>query len=375
MPGSPARPGPGPSRNDRRRGASRHGDSYDDERPRLTSPSPERKRRRSTEERRRSVSPAIDTREPKRRRHASHPRREKGKTHTVADDGAERKPLPYSARPLVKADLQTLEPLFVHYLSLQKRKDACDMDEREFRGRWKSFVGKWNRSELAEGWYDPEMLARISAWAAEEQDEEALEAPQQGSSGRSNDAWAPSNEQGGSAAGGDDDDDDYGPTLPRSNPRRRMGAKIPSLQDLSLRDELIQESKEAEREALRDARKADRALQKQRLEELAPRAEPGTRERKLEKRREANDSMRQLREKSPGMEAGNDKELMGGGDSVDEYKQMKATERRRKSERQVKKEEFERAKREMMEAKRLAWQQREEGTVSMLQELAKRRFG
>ncbi|EQK97653.1 protein related to RNA helicase [Ophiocordyceps sinensis CO18] len=373
MPGSPTRPGRGLLRHDRdtsrRRAVSRRGNRYDDQHPRQTSPSPERKRRRSTQEERRSASPAVDTREPRRRRHASHHHRDKAKA-PVVDDAAE-KPLSYSARPLVKAHLQTLEPLFVHYLNLQKCKDARVMDDREFRGRWKSFVGKWNRNELAEGWYDPEMLARISTWEVEEKDDqEGREAPRQSSSGRLDDDY----ERGGSATG-DDDDENYGPTLPRSKPRRRMGADVPTLQDLDLRDELIKESRGAEREALRDARKADRAQQKERLEELAPRAEPGTRERKLEKRREANDAMRQLRDKSPGLEAGNDKELMGGGDLVDEYRQMKATARRRKSERQIQKEELERANKEMMEAKRKAWQQREEGTVSMLRELAKRRFG
>lgn len=219
----PASPGRGPTRHDRdasrRRGGPRHGDRCGDEHSRLRSQSPERKRRRSSDERRGGTSSAT---EPKRRRHSSHHRREKGKAHAAVQDLPAQKSLPYSARPLVKADLQTLAPLFVHYLSLQKRKDARGMDEREFRGRWKSFVGKWNRNELAEGWYDPEMLTRVSAWAAEEQEEETQEAPLQDSSGPSNEPRAVGDERAGSATGcDDDDDDDYGPTLPQSNPRRR----------------------------------------------------------------------------------------------------------------------------------------------------------
>lgn len=273
--------------------------------------------------------------------------------------------LPFSARQLGKSDLQAFEPLFVHYLSLQKQKDADDMDEREFRGRWKSFVGKWNRNELAEGWYDPEMFARIAAEAPKKE----RMAPREESSRRlDDDVLEPAGDNG-------DEGDDYGPSLPQSDSRRRVGAAIPSLQDLSLRNELVEESREADREDLRAARKTDRTLQKERLEELVPRAEPGTRERKLEKRRETNDKMRQFRDKSPGMEAGDEKELMGGGDSLEAYKNMKDREHKRKSERQVRREEIDRAKREEMEERRKAWQEREDGTVSMLRELARQRFG
>ncbi|RCI16828.1 hypothetical protein L249_2709 [Ophiocordyceps polyrhachis-furcata BCC 54312] len=222
--------------------------------------------------------------------------------------------LPFSARPLVKADLQAFGSLFAYYLGVQKCKDAYEMGERELRGRWKSFVRRWNSNKLAEGWYDPDTFARIVKLEEE--------------------GW-----------------------------------------DLTLRDELIRESQEAERSALRAARKADRKEQKERLEEIAPRAEAGTHERKMEKRRETNDKMRQFRDKSPGMEAANDKDIMGGGESVEEYRQMKARERRRKSERQIRREQLERAQKEMTEAKRRAWQLREEGTINMLRELARQRFG
>jgi hypothetical protein len=45
--------------------------------------------------------------------------------------------------------------LFAEYLDLQKGHDIADLSEDEVKGRWKSFMNKWNRSELAEGWYDP----------------------------------------------------------------------------------------------------------------------------------------------------------------------------------------------------------------------------
>ncbi|KAJ3473263.1 hypothetical protein NLG97_g10413 [Lecanicillium saksenae] len=86
--------------------------------------------------------------------------------------------------------------------------------------------------------------------------------------------------------------------------------------------------------------------------------------------------MKQFREGSPGsMAAANDSELMGGGDSLAEFKQRKVEEQRRKTEREIRREELQRAKQEEIEEKRRKWQEREQGTMSMLQELARQRFG
>lgn len=289
--------------------------------------------------------------------------------------------LPYGARHLSKDDLKGFEPLFAEYLDLQKQKDIGEMDEREARGRWKSFVGKWNRGELAEGWYDPEMFQRILERGpppppSPPPQREQQQQQQQQQQSDSSDQGPPGARYLDRNAGEDEDEDmDYGPVLPGAAPGdRRAGATIPNKQDLVLRDELAEESREADRDDIRAARKADRKLQKERLEELAPRAEAGTRERKLEKRQEVNEKMRQFRDKSPGGEV-RDGELMGGGDSLEEYKQAKEKEQRRKSEREIRREEIERAKREEIEEKRRAWQQREDKTVSMLRELARQRFG
>ncbi len=70
-------------------------------------------------------------------------------------------PLPYDARALSRWDFAAFEPLFAHYLDLQKQLRLADLDEHEVRGRWRRFVGKWNRGELAEGWYEPEMFLRV----------------------------------------------------------------------------------------------------------------------------------------------------------------------------------------------------------------------
>ncbi|KAK5995148.1 Protein GRISEA [Cladobotryum mycophilum] len=286
-----------------------------------------------------------------------------GSSHRTRERDDANIQLPFSARPLTKGDLSTFEPLLAEYLDLQKQKMIEDMDEREIRGRWKSFVSKWNRNELAEGWYDPEMFQRILERGPPLV---RLDAMKEQSTLKESSLKRPDD--------ADSDDEDYGPVLPGTSSSRKAGVAIPSLQDLALRNELIEESREAEREELRANRKADRALQKEQLEELVPRAEAGTRERKLEKRQEVNDKMRQFREKSPGMEVG-DKDLMGGGDGLEEYKQAKEKEHKRKSEREVRREELARARREEIEEKRRAWQQREDKTVSMLKELAKQRFG
>ncbi|KAK2590369.1 hypothetical protein QQS21_011945 [Conoideocrella luteorostrata] len=318
----------------------------------------------SATQRRRSASPDS----PSHRPHRSHHRRRDHKSRH-ADVHAKPESLPYSVRPLSKSDLRKFQPLFAYYLNIQKQKYLEDMDEREIRGRWKSFVGKWNRNDLAEGWYDPEMFAKCVA---------EYVPPESSIQPRGPSKEEPFGEEDMSPPGGpaslsaNSDEDDYGPTLPSSS--RRMGAKPATFQDLSLRNELLEEDRESRRQDLRQARKADRVLQKERLDELVPRAEPGTRERKLEKKKETNETMKQFREKSPGMEVG-DGELMGGGDELQEYRRMKEKEKEKKSERQVRREEFERARREEMEERRRAWQEKEDGTVSMLRELAKQRFG
>ncbi|KAF4454563.1 hypothetical protein F53441_2952 [Fusarium austroafricanum] len=242
------------------------------------------------------------------------------------------------------------------------------MDDYEVKGRWKSFIGKWNRKELVEGWYDPETFARITS-------DNPAALRENRASMHENEREEPMGDAKDDESE-DDDDDHYGPTLPGSDRARRSGPGIPTLQDLSLRAELVEEDKQASITDLRNARKADRALQKEHLDELAPRAEAGTRERMLEKKAAVADKMRSFRDKSPGaMEVGDERELMGGGDSLDEYKKAKEREQRRKTEREIRREEVDRAKREEMEEKKRAWREREEGTVSMLRELARQRFG
>ena len=52
-------------------------------------------------------------------------------------------PLPLNAAPLSKRDFERFEPLFALYLDVQKGLALERLAEREVRGRWRGFVGRW----------------------------------------------------------------------------------------------------------------------------------------------------------------------------------------------------------------------------------------
>ncbi|KAK0629004.1 hypothetical protein B0T17DRAFT_505609 [Bombardia bombarda] len=366
------------------------------------------------------------------RRHHHHHRhhRDHHETHAVAVDNGnarrrsternhfarrERKPdndsktdvpveLPFGARKLSsRHDFGVFEPLLGHYLELHKSLDLSALDEAELRGRWKSFVGKWNRGELPDGWYDPELFARVAHDAAEDRAEEERLNPTAAVVARESSVDDDDDEGGGDRGGAkrqeagvaspqqqqqqkeprannDDnsDDSDYGPSLP---PSSRPGfntthsATLPHLQDLALRRELDDEERAAALEDLRFARRADRRQQKEQLDELVPRADAGTRERKLEKRAAVNDKMRAFRDPSPGAAEVPESELLGEGDGITEHKRMVATMQQKVSERQSRREEDRRAKAAERDERIQAFRAREEKTIETLKELARRRFG
>lgn len=94
------------------------------------------------------------------------------------------------------------------------------------------------------------------------------------------------------------------------------------------------------REELRHARKLDRKQQKEHLEELVPRAEAGTHERRMEKKREVNEKRRSFRDRSPGaIEEIGENDLMGGEDGISAYKAKKKEMERKKNERELRREE------------------------------------
>jgi hypothetical protein len=137
---------------------------------------------------------------------------------------------------------------------------------------------------------------------------------------------------------------------------------------LTLNTEMEIEDGLARRDDIRFERKLDRKAQKNALDELAPRAEAGTRERQIEK-------MKSFREKSPGAAEVPDTELMGGGDGVGEYKKMKQELERKKNERELRKEEILRARMAEREERLSEYRAKEEETMTMLKALAKQRFG
>lgn len=178
----------------------------------------------------------------------------------------------------------------------------------------------------------------------------------------------------------DEDEDEFGPALPPPPPpSKAKTAATPSLADLALRREAEAEDRAASLEALRRARRADRAEQRARLDDIVPRAEPGSRERMLEKRQARREADRAYREGARGGDGGmdelRDEDVMGGGDGAAEYKRLVAAAERRKTERELRREEERRARVAELEARLERYREREEKTVAMLRELAKSRFG
>lgn len=186
-----------------------------------------------------------------------------------------------------------------------------------------------------------------------------------------------------------DEDDGFGPAIPSQITAAHSGSwsrgigagpSIPTTGELRekrvFEAEEAQEARAASISALRAERRADRTLQRERLEEIAPRAEGGTKERQLEKKREtaaANRSFAEARERSP--EVG-DNDLMGGeGDDLVNLKRRKKEEERKKNERELRKEEALRARAAEREVKLKGLREKEEKTMAYLKELARARFG
>jgi hypothetical protein len=318
--------------------------------------------------------------------------------------------LPFGARALSRWDFAVFEPLFAHYLELQNNVRLADLDEDAVRDRWKVFVSRWNGGELDSRWYEPEMFLRVVRLRATE---EARVRAAAAGNGRSDPGIMTPPMTGASFAGEmvgsvvtdrtgitkgeetamddnaeEDDEDDYAPPLPpplqlaeppgrMTAPTTKPGPAIPNLQDLELRRSLQVEAEEDRLASLRLARRADRDQQKERIEELAPRAEPGSRERKLEKRQVTTDVMRQFASarEAGDMEEVGDKELIGGGDGADDYRRMLANLQKKKTDREVRREEIVRAKNAERDERLREYRTREEGTVEMLREMARQRFG
>ena len=129
----------------------------------------------------------------------------------------------------------------------------------------------------------------------------------------------------------------------------------------------------AAHDEFRYAQKLDRKLQKERLDELVPRAEAGTRERQLEKKKELNEKMRAFRDKSP-VEDVRESDLMGD-DGIESYKAKKKELERKKNDRELRKEELLRTRKAEREEILQQHREKEEKTMAMLKALAKQNFG
>ncbi|KIW93921.1 uncharacterized protein Z519_05236 [Cladophialophora bantiana CBS 173.52] len=330
----------------------------------------------------RSRSPYRHDRRPshdshRSRSHKPHDQRTK---HSLAP----RKPLPYGARELSRHDLPAYRPLFALYLDIQKQLNLENLDDAEVKGRWKSFVQKWNRGELAQGWYDSETLDKARA-----RDQVSSDSDWRTSTKRNQEK--PSDSRPLAQDDNETEEEvDFGPTLPSSLTipmeyddsvkSRGHGASIPSLEDLRARDEHATEEAHATRrehaQQLRHERQQDRKFQKERLDDLLPRAEPGTRERQLEKRRERAEANRffAVSKDASGDVDVVDSDLMGE-DGLAELKKMQKEQERKKSEKELRREEVLRARRAERERRLQAVKEKEEKTMSIFREIARQRFG
>ncbi|KAF1987117.1 hypothetical protein K402DRAFT_331518 [Aulographum hederae CBS 113979] len=282
--------------------------------------------------------------------------------------------LPLRARPLSKDDFENYKALFASYLDIQKQIYLEELDEREARGRWKSFVGKWNRGELAEGWYEPSLRAKAAesardAASLEPPNRVIRQSPDHNPASRQQDMKKEEEESSS--------DDEFGPRLPdQSGSSKRAGPLIPRLEDLELRKEMSAEDANFAREDLRYERKQDRKVQKERLEELVPRADAGTRERQMEKRAAVTSTHASFKErKSPGADEVGEGTLMGDDGGIHGYKAAKQEAERKKSEREIRREEIWRARAVEREERLQEYREKEDKTMEMLKALAKQRFG
>ncbi|KAL9054340.1 MAG: hypothetical protein Q9162_004214 [Coniocarpon cinnabarinum] len=291
--------------------------------------------------------PSQDHSHHRHRRHHHNDRNREDRPHKRRKLSPPRKAatLPYEAPYLSKRDLPSFKGLFTSYLDIQKQKDIHDLDEEEVKGRWKSFYHKWNHGELASGWYDPDLKSRVDA---------QMNAQSQQRNEDRNESDAQSDEDA---------------TGPKPAPK--------TFADLADDDEARVEAQQAHRNSIRAARTLDRKQQKERLDDLAPKAEPGTRERQLEKKREASDAAAAYRagREGGGMEEVGERDLMGNEGGLEEVKRARMQEQRKKTEREQRREEIYAAKRAEKEERIKGAREKEERTMDMFRTLARERFG
>lgn len=183
--------------------------------------------------------------------------------------------------------------------------------------------------------------------------------------------------------GGDEEeesDDEFGPAAPKDLVSlKKTGPTMPKMDDLALRDQLREEERARDgshyRDDMRYERKLERKANKDRLEELVPRADAGTRERLLEKKRETTSTLKDFGQakESGDVEVG-ESDLMGD-DGVDAYKKMRKEGERKKNEREIRREEIMMARAAEREERLSEIRQKEAATMEYLKQIAKANFG
>ena len=192
------------------------------------------------------------------RHHHRHHHRHRHRHQEARQDAGAEKELPFAARQLSRRDLTAFRSLLAHYLDLQKELDICALDEAEVRGRWKSFVGKWNRAELAEGWYDPEVFQR----AVRDYPDTASLPSDHRQQKPDHYPSATLNQPNPTTLDSDPDSDSYGPPPPppaghhplppptQPTTSRAPGPTIPTEADLDDRDAALAAARSASRKSL-----------------------------------------------------------------------------------------------------------------------------
>ncbi|KAK0344206.1 hypothetical protein LTR91_009143 [Friedmanniomyces endolithicus] len=189
----------------------------------------------------------------------------------------------------------------------------------------------------------------------------------------------------------DEDDDGYGPSLPSTSTAQPhptkppAGPSAPGLQDLQLRREAAAETHQTHLATLRQTRRQDRAVANSPLEELVPRAEAGSHERRMEKRAEssaAHNAFRDAKESGGGGGGDGDGGEQGAGDLLGDGDEGAGSHKaevqkleRKKGERELRKEEVLRARAAEREERVAEVRRKEERTMEMLRGIARERFG
>lgn len=116
----------------------------------------------------------------------------------------------------------------------------------------------------------------------------------------------------------------------------------------------------------------------ERLEEIAPRAEAGTKERMLERKKEKaaiNRAFAASKTDTAGIVEVPESDLLGDDEGLNGFKKRKHELARKKNEREIRREEVLRARAADREERVKRYRVKEEATMKGLVELAKARFG